>query len=349
MMPGTVGPIVRDILKPVVFSGRPYSLRVLPAGPQTVDSTFVHVSSNTGTRRIAGRFESASSYFTIDIPAQTAQHGVRIEMKDRAGRTGWWPSPSSLYPHLVNVVDVGTLYPLRINEFLADNATGLRDEAGDLEDWIEIVNTGNAAVNLSGYYLTDNLTRPDKWAFPSYQAESGAFLVVFADEEASEGPLHAAFKLSRGGEEIGLFFKSGNQFILVDSVRFKAQTTDVSSGRVPDATGNWQFLNPPTPGRSNLPPVNAEREALPAALSLVNHPNPFNGQTTLTVSLPEAANTRITVSDITGRQLFTLYEGRLSAGVHFFRVNANRLATGTYLIRLEAGSTVRTRKIVLLR
>ncbi|MDA7879362.1 thrombospondin type 3 repeat-containing protein, partial [Akkermansiaceae bacterium] len=57
-----------------------------------------------------------------------------------------------------NVTDFpNTLLPLRLNEILTRNVTGLQDGFGRREDWIEIYNPNNQTVNLDGYYLTDSL------------------------------------------------------------------------------------------------------------------------------------------------------------------------------------------------
>ena len=56
---------------------------------------------------------------------------------------------------------------LYISEFLADNSDGLLDSDGDPSDWIEVFNSGSQAVDLGGYYLTDNPSFLTKWPFPS--------------------------------------------------------------------------------------------------------------------------------------------------------------------------------------
>ncbi|MGJ8726287.1 MAG: lamin tail domain-containing protein [Roseibacillus sp.] len=115
---------------------------------------------------------------------------------------------------------------LRINEFMAANDTVYPDNADfdDYSDWIELHNTTGTAVSLDGYYLTDDLTAPTKWAFPAGSSiEAGGFLIVRADgfdagpgESFSRGyhpfgtnfttrNYHASFKLSSEGEAVGLF------------------------------------------------------------------------------------------------------------------------------------------------
>ena len=69
-----------------------------------------------------------------------------------------------------------------INEFLAANVStnGLRDEDGDLEDWIELYNRGGTAVNLGGWSLTDDPEQPDLWVLPAVTLGPGQYLLVFA-------------------------------------------------------------------------------------------------------------------------------------------------------------------------
>src|ERR1041385_3727118 len=67
-----------------------------------------------------------------------------------------------------------------ISEFLAHNTSGLVDEDGDFSDWIELYNGGATAVNLGGWYLTDDPANLTKWAFSSTNIAAKGFLVVFA-------------------------------------------------------------------------------------------------------------------------------------------------------------------------
>jgi surface protein len=112
--------------------------------------------------------------------------------------------------------------------------------------------------------------------------------------------------------------------------------------------------------QSNLPAwgtcpssVDTESESfeLPASFVLrAAYPNPFNPTTTITYGLPAAAEVRITATDLLGRQVATLVAGDMkSAGYHTVQFNADGLASGTYLIRMEAGDFVATQQVVLLK
>ena len=80
------------------------------------------------------------------------------------------------------------------------------------------------------------------------------------------------------------------------------------------------------------------------------YPNPFNPTTTVTYGLPAAAEVRITASNLLGRQVATLVAGDMKpAGYHTVQFNADGLASGTYLIKMEAGDFMATQQVVLLK
>src|SRR6266516_5058450 len=119
-----------------------------------------------------------------------------------------------------------------ISEFMADNTHTLVDEDGAYEDWIEIYNTGDAAVNMDGWYLTDDAGDFTQWHFPSTNLNAGGFLVVFAsgkNRRAPGAPLHTNFKLSSAGEYLALVrpdFQIATEF----APKFPPQAPDVSFG-----------------------------------------------------------------------------------------------------------------------
>jgi hypothetical protein len=141
---------------------------------------------------------------------------------------------------------------LVINEFLALNNTGIHDEAGQHEDWLELYNAGTTPIDLSGLYLADSFESADKWPIPSgYTLAPGGYLLIWCDEDPQDGPLHASFKLSGGGEEIVLFADDAHANMPIDWITFGPQTPDVSYGRRPDGAAMWTTFTTPTPGGSN--------------------------------------------------------------------------------------------------
>ena len=77
------------------------------------------------------------------------------------------------------------------------------------------------------------------------------------DDDEGDGPLHANFKLSGDGEELGLFntLAAGNTDI--DSLTFGSQSDDISYGRYPDGVDNWITFSIPTPGSTNAAGLNS--------------------------------------------------------------------------------------------
>lgn len=80
-----------------------------------------------------------------------------------------------------------------------------------------------------------------------------------------------------------------------------------------------------------------------------NYPNPFNPATVISYNLPEASKVTLKVYDILGREAAVLVNGIQNAGRHNITFNANGLASGVYIYRIEAGSFTQTKKMILLK
>jgi len=150
-------------------------------------------------------------------------------------------------------------FTLVINEFMADNKDTIADPQNEYDDWIEIYHYGTETADLSGMYLTDDLANTIKWQFPSdTYIGVGDYLLIWADDDTDDNPngLHANFKLSAGGEEIGLYDTDG--VTLIDSISFDEQDEDISYGRYTDGTDNWYKMDDPTPEFSNTVDMSGE-------------------------------------------------------------------------------------------
>ncbi len=144
---------------------------------------------------------------------------------------------------------------VRINEWMADNtiSSGIADPAdGKFDDWFELHNYGATAINLSGFFLTDSDLLKTQFTIPANTIiPAGGYLLIWADNDTLQAGLHTNFKLSSGGEMIGLYTPDGTQ---VDLVSFGPQTASQSQSRYPDSgTDIVNSVN--TPGKRNaLPP-----------------------------------------------------------------------------------------------
>jgi hypothetical protein len=242
-----------------------------------------------------------------------------------------------------NVVAAGDVV---INEFMADNDLIL-DPAGEAEDWVELYNNTAAAIDLGGLYLSDSSAVPTKWQFPAGTVIAASdFLLVWADEDLAQAGLHAAFKLSSGGEEVVL---SNADLSVVDAVAFGPQQTNIAMARIPDGTGEFVLTDAPTPGLSNQGPTAIDLGDPTRLLLQPNYPNPLHGSTTIAFSLPQRAEVRLQIYDVKGRLVSTLVEGELAPGPHQFAFDARGLAAGIYLYRLHTDGDVVVGRMLVLK
>lgn len=127
---------------------------------------------------------------------------------------------------------------VRITEFLAENDGGLRDEDGDSPDWIELQNDGVAAVNLEGWFLTDDAADLQKWRLPTVNVPGGGFLVVFASgKDRTNGVLHTNFQLDNAGEYLALVEPDGLTVAHAFAPTYPQQRANISYGPEPGGSG----------------------------------------------------------------------------------------------------------------
>jgi CotH kinase protein/FlgD Ig-like domain/Lamin Tail Domain len=257
--------------------------------------------------------------------------------------TPWLPNPVPVPPST-----------LCINEFMALNGSIIADETGTFEDWVEIYNCGTETVSLGGMFLTDDLAAPTRWAFPDTTISAGEYLLVWCDSDPLDGPLHTNFKLSASGESVALYssIADGNQ--LIDGYTFGAQTQDVSEGRGVGTDTVWVFFTDPSPGRTNDPLSSLTPAPRLTAGLLPNYPNPFNPSTTIVFALDKSADVQLDIHDVRGRLVTRLVQEWRTAGQHQVvwdgtDKQGEHVASGVYLLRLQAGSTRDSRRMLLLK
>ena len=132
-----------------------------------------------------------------------------------------------------------------INEMLPNPATdwnGNGEVSGMDDEFIELYNSGNDSLDVSGYVLKDTVFRstPGEYTIPNGTVIApGEFLVIFVTQSG-------VFQ-GNDGDAIKLYDPFGN---LVDELEYNATTEDVSFNRIPDG-GEWNNSTSPTPGKAN--------------------------------------------------------------------------------------------------
>ena len=145
---------------------------------------------------------------------------------------------------------------LWLNEVLPYNVTGLQDNQGDRDPWVEVYNAGNHPVSLAGYFLTDDYSQLERWAFPSTAVlQPGQFMVVWADgePEASTATVqHANFSLALTNGSIALVRSIAAGPQIVDYLNYSRLAPDQSYGSYPDGQPFFrQRFSRLTPGAAN--------------------------------------------------------------------------------------------------
>jgi hypothetical protein len=134
---------------------------------------------------------------------------------------------------LISSLAVSICGQVQISEFSASNNSGLTDEEGFHEDWIELVNLGNKPEQLEGWSLTDDAGDPRQWVFPRIQIAPKGYLVVFAsgkDRRDPQAPLHTNFRLSDEGEFLMLAPPNQSAMEHAFAPSYPRQFRDVSYG-----------------------------------------------------------------------------------------------------------------------
>src|SRR5690625_696890 len=137
-----------------------------------------------------------------------------------------------------------------INEFMPAKQRVLADEDGDYEDWIELYNCSDEAIDLTDWYLSDRQDRPLQWQFPSVSIPAQGYLLVWASgkDRVDGQELHTNFRINAAGELLLLSNAAGE---LIDEIPpIEAQAHEVV-GRSPDGLGEVMILAKPTPEANN--------------------------------------------------------------------------------------------------
>jgi len=227
-----------------------------------------------------------------------------------------------------NPVIVPKLY---INEVMALNKNAFENEDGDYSDWIEIYNPTDEAINISGFYLTDDLSNPDKYKIPIGMGDKAtvlpkSYLLIIADDKNDEMDLHTGFKLSKNGEAVGLYMKNGDDFIVIDTISFPKIGENISYGRLPDGGKDWHMFEISTP--------NAKNEIIfPDNIAKINfeniqvYPNPSSGLFNMKYNGYNLNGVKCSVYNISGKRVF---QGKLND----MKIDLSEEKSGIYIIQI---------------
>lgn len=225
-----------------------------------------------------------------------------------------------------------------ISEVMASNDSVNVGSATTHVDWVEVYNTSQTTVDLSGYGLSDNIGRPRKWQFPAGTLiYPGEYKIIYCDglNVADNSGLHASFKILRaGGETICLSDATGR---VLDKLVLPLVPTNVSYGRTIGMAGFF-YYDAPTPMSANNSGFSGYAEA--PAFSM--EPGLHYSTVHLTLSVPKDTTVYYTMDGSIPTRSSTIYQGE-TLELNFTTVIRARayseaglqpstITTGTYLI-----------------
>ena len=192
---------------------------------------------------------SGSAIDSVNFPAMTAD--MAYARQDQST----WTVSSMATPGMANTVESYTALHqprtdsgMEITEIVSSNTKTLADENGEYYDYFEIHNTTGAAIDLSGWFVSDTVGAPTKWRLPEgFVVQAGEYRVVYASglDRGDAGYPHTGFGLSSEGEAVVLADNTGR---VVDRVEFGLLGEDTAWKKAAD--GSWSS-GTPTPGAAN--------------------------------------------------------------------------------------------------
>ena len=236
---------------------------------------------------------AADGIFGGTIPAfekgTYVRYYVEAVANDGVGTVSYMPKGAEHDVYIYQVqLGVSANTDIVINELMASNETTITDQDGDYDDWIELYNKSTDAIDISGWFITDNPDNLDKFEIPAGTVvPANGYLIIWADEDDDQEGLHANFKLSASGEVLILLDPSGN---VVDRVDFGAQETDMGYARIPNGTGDF-VIQASTFNRSN--DLSSGTDDLAAENDILVFPNPASRAVTIATNRDEALNCNI--------------------------------------------------------
>lgn len=196
-----------------------------------------------------------------------------------------------------------------ISEVLASNDKYQIGPSLSSVDYVELYNTSNKPVNLSGYGLSDNIKRPRRWQFPSKATiNPGQYLLVLLDgqtKHSNSNELHANFKISKSGGEYICF--SDSQGRILDRIPLPSIPTNIGYGRL-NAGYGFQYFKSATPAVANAEPF----EGIADAPSFSMPSGEYKGTIELSINVPANTSVRYTTDGSIPTEQSTLYDGPIN-------------------------------------
>jgi len=181
----------------------------------------------------------------------------------------------------------------------------------------------------------------------------GQGLYTWTVDYTADAIISQEFKLGIGGADNEAGFGNNHMANLFPTAtnNTSVQFGDIQPSRYKvDENNYWNFATQ-TGYKNGLPwtalSVDGSKAATFALLQ--NYPNPFNPSTMIPFTVAAAGNVNFAVYNIMGQEVSSFSYTAHAAGLHQVNFSADNLATGTYLVKMTAGSNTKTIKMVFMK
>ena len=233
--------------------------------------------------------------------------------------------------------ELGTIFVSEVNN------------SGSSENFIEIHNSGDVDCSLEGFRL-GNSDDPLNYSIGNLVLPAADFWLGYEGQDSS-----FTAEIDANADTILLSDSNGNLLsVAVDSFQ-ELDGAGLSQSFSPEGVGCYTSPSPGSVNNSCLVLSNQEQKILPEQATLYqNYPNPFNPSTTIKFSLRENAKISLSVIDLNGKLISTLFEGYQNAGNKLFtwdgtNQSGQKITTGVYIYRLQVNGIAQNRKMIYLK
>ena len=229
---------------------------------------------------------------------------------------------------------------------MSENTIVFADEFGEYNDWFELFNGSDTAINIAGLYFSTDYINNKYWQIPrtilsGTLLQPDSFVIVWADEQLDQGPLHTGFNLSSNGGQIAMIQINHYDTSLIDMVNFSSQVADFPYGRLPDGYNDWnkRYPTPKAPNKK-LEDISLSEMKL--------FPNPSSDYFEIVIDNVVKEKLCVTIYNYAGLKIA---EETVDYDLHnkSVKIDASGLNTGMYFCNVVADNFSKTVKILIAR
>lgn len=247
----------------------------------------------------------------------------------------------------------------------------------DTDDWIELYNNSDSAINISGWVLKDekddnsftfpNGTKINEREYLVITKDSTRFTPLFTNRINTIGNFN--FGLSGSGELVSLSESEGS---VIDSLTYndklpwplnadgKGASLELINPKYDNSLAeSWRASeNHGSPGKINTVYTDVNENGYNLKLTEFsleqNYPNPFNPSTIIKYSIPVNVNREsevvsLIIYNVLGQKVATLVNQKHRGGNYEAKFNTVDLPSGVYIYKLQSGVFTSSKKMILLR